>query len=751
MKRLLLRIAALGTVVILGLIAIAQAQRRTADPASADEVTITNPANPASSAADLSSGTADRSTAAGQDGAPSAGQGRAAAGHMNTLRPPTETAAEPPTERPIPIPSVVEGNPYRQPVSLTSGSETVPPSAIAMPERRTASAPAAPTTGEQPSVPNPFAGRSGPNRSAAALEEDDRYTARAALGAEPGHFIAPGAQPVQTVGVDAASTDPDASADAPDALAAATKSPVVDRYPLPPAATTAAGSPGAPDMSPFANRAGLPAPGDGSLHQAAPPDRYATADAAAFSSEGTGEPGSKQLEGPQAPQLTIQKTAPDEIQVGRPATFHLVVRNTGQVAADEVHLRDEIPKGTRLISTMPRATRGARGELLWELGTVKPGDESKIEIQLMPTATGEIGSVATVSFSAGASARTVATKPELVVKTLAPAKVLIGEEVALKIEISNPGSGKATGVVLEEHIPNGLQHPAGNNLEYVIGDLPPGETRQLELTLVASGAGTITNVLVARDDGTLRTEDRFNLEVIAPDLDVAVTGPKRRYLEREAVYTFSVSNPGTAPAEEVELVAYLPSGLKFVSANNAGHYEETNRTVHWRLEELPMQETGEVQLIAMPVEAGQQNLRLRGTAAKGLADEDEQPVMVEGIAAIMFEVIDVNDPVEVGGETTYEVRVLNQGSKAATNVLLELNLPAQLRVLDAEGPTRHRVQGGRILFEPLSRLAPKADTTYRVRVQGIQAGDLRVPVQLSTDEMREPVTKEESTRVYADE
>jgi len=44
---------------------------------------------------------------------------------------------------------------------------------------------------------------------------------------------------------------------------------------------------------------------------------------------GTGQPGDKQLEGPQNAQLVLQKTAPPEIQVGRPA----VLRTTVTMAA----------------------------------------------------------------------------------------------------------------------------------------------------------------------------------------------------------------------------------------------------------------------------------------------------------------------------------------------------------------------------------------------------------------------------------
>ncbi len=467
--------------------------------------------------------------------------------------------------------------------------------------------------------------------------------------------------------------------------------------------------------------------------------------------EGTAQPGSKRLEGPQSPQLTVQKFAPEKVQVGKPAVFRVVVRNTGTVAATGVEVRDQIPKGARLIGTTPRASRSAGGELAWSLGTIEPGGESCVEVRLMPVAEGEIGSVATVRFHAEASARCIVTKPELVLRTSAPDKVLIGEQLTLTIEVSNSGSGTAAGVVLEEHIPTGLKHPAGSDLEYEVGDLPAGESRKLELTLTASRPGPLTNLLIARGDGNLRAEEQFDIQVIAPELDIALKGPKRRYLDREATYRLSVHNPGTAAAEHVELVAYLPSGLKFVGANNAGHYEEADRAVHWKLEELPTGETGTVELVTMPIEAGQQKIRLRGTAERGLAVEKEQPVLIEGIAAIMFTVADVTDPIGVGVETTYEIRVLNQGSKAAGNVRLAVLFPAEMRPVAAEGPTSNTLDGNRVLFEGLSRLAPKADVTYRVRARGLQPGDLRIRVQLLTDEMHGPVTKEESTRVYSDE
>jgi uncharacterized repeat protein (TIGR01451 family) len=338
-----------------------------------------------------------------------------------------------------------------------------------------------------------------------------------------------------------------------------------------------------------------------------------------------------------------------------------------------------------------------------------------------------------------------------VVESKAPSQVMIGDRLTLSIVISNPGTGIASGVVLSERIPAGLQSPIGPELEYQVGQLKPGESRKLDLPLLANRAGAVSNVLTARGDGNLQVQNECKLEVVAPALNVAVEGPKKRYLERQATYQFSVTNPGTASAKGVDLVAELPAGLKFMSANNAGYYEESTRTVHWRLEELPANETGSVELVTMTVGTGQHQLKVRGTAEKGLVAEKEQTLAVEGIAAILFQVADTVDPLEIGGETTYEIHVVNQGSKAATNVRLFVDLPQELKPVSAEGPTRYAVQGNRISFESMGQLTPKAETTYRVRAKALRPGDLRARFQLSSDDMRTPVTKEESTRVYADE
>jgi uncharacterized repeat protein (TIGR01451 family) len=466
--------------------------------------------------------------------------------------------------------------------------------------------------------------------------------------------------------------------------------------------------------------------------------------------EGTGKPGERALEGPQNPALIVQKFAPGEIQVGKAAKFVIQVRNVGSQAASEVQVRDEVPQGTRLVSTSPNAQPNG-SQLVWQLGKLSAGEERTLEMQLMPTSEGEIGSVATVSYSAQASVKTRCTMPQLAIRMTAPEKVMIGQEQRVRIEIRNPGTGDATGVMLFENVPQNVRHAAGPALEFEIGTLRAGEMRELELVLVAEKAGKVVNILNARAEGNLQVQQQVEFEVIAPALEVAVSGPERRYLERAATYAVSVENPGTAPAHDVQIVTKLPKGLRFVRANNMGEYDSASHAVYWSLAELPEGESGTVELVAMPVETGPQMLEVESRASQGLTDQTTQQIVVEGLAAIMFEVRDLEDPIEVGGESGYEIRVVNQGTKAATNLRVAVNLPPGLQVVSAEGETQYTAQGNLLAFEPLGQLSPKADTVYRVRVQAVQAGDQRVTVEVHTDDLAQPIRREESTRVFGDE
>ncbi|HVW35877.1 MAG TPA: hypothetical protein VHB99_01190, partial [Pirellulales bacterium] len=266
--------------------------------------------------------------------------------------------------------------------------------------------------------------------------------------------------------------------------------------------------------------------GDGSraFEEFGPGEGLAAADLAG--DQGIGKPGGKHLEGLQTPMLTLEKIAPKEIQVGKPAIFEVRVRNAGQVVAQGVEIYEQVPQGTQLKGANPPATQAEGGEVVWAIGALRPGEETKVSLEVLPLVEGEIGSVATVHFASEASAKTICTRPQLTLDVQAPREVLIGEDAKLTIKVTNPGTGVATGVVLSESVPETFSHPAGPELEYEIGDLKPNETRKLELTLKVTQGGLAVNRLLVRADAQLTDEQETELTVVAPKLEVALQGPK---------------------------------------------------------------------------------------------------------------------------------------------------------------------------------------------------------------------------------
>ena len=413
-------------------------------------------------------------------------------------------------------------------------------------------------------------------------------------------------------------------------------------------------------------------------------------------------------------------------------------------------IRDEVPAGTRFVDSAPKASRAADGVIFWEAGSLAPGQEVSVAMELMPITEGQIGSVATVTFQASASARTRATKPDLVLEQTGPTQVLLGEPVQFSIKLSNPGTGAATQVVLEETVPQGLMHASGKRLEYEVGTIEPGQSRRLELTLKADQAGHVINTITARADGDLSVEESVELDVVAPELQVGIEGPKRRYIDRQATFSIAVANPGSAPARNVQLTAQLPTGLKFISTNNSGFYDQSRHAVIWSLEQLPAGEMGKAQFTALPIDMGAFQIHAEGPAEMGLQARKEHDLAVEGIAALKFGLADKVDPVEVGGQTSYEIKVVNQGSKAATNVQFTALVPEGMQPVGGQGPTKETIEGARVAFAPLDHLAPQEEAIFRIAVVGQTAGDHRFRVQMTSDETSSPVIKEESTRVYSD-
>lgn len=461
-------------------------------------------------------------------------------------------------------------------------------------------------------------------------------------------------------------------------------------------------------------------------------------------------PGERRLEGAQTPSVIIQKRAPAEVKVGKPASFVIHVQNVGAVEALDVEVHDRVPAGMRLVDVSPKPIQQGN-MLMWQLGAMPAGDERTVTMQLIPEQEGELGSVARVSFEAAASVRTIATRPELKIVQRAPETVLIGQQLEIELEVSNPGTGEASNVVLQEDVPEGLEHPKGRQLDNALGSLAPGEVRNQVLRLRAIKPGIIQNTIRLTGEDSLTADHTVTVQVVSPDLKVALEGPSRRFLERQATYQLKVANEGTADATNIEISVQLDRGFKFVSTDYEGQYDPSRHSVFWSLASLPAGGNGSVPLTLLPVEPGEQAIKINASADLGMVANSERTMTVEGFAELDFEISNRSGPIEVGAETSYEIRVSNSGSKADSNIRVQLQLPQGLELISADGGEAGTDGKGLVAFQPKNTLAPGEDLKYGLRVRGTAAGTHIVRAVVVSDHRTVPVTKEESTVVYSDQ
>jgi uncharacterized repeat protein (TIGR01451 family) len=119
-----------------------------------------------------------------------------------------------------------------------------------------------------------------------------------------------------------------------------------------------------------------------------------------------------------------------------------------------------------------------------------------------------------------------------------------------------------------------------------------------------------------------------------------------------------------------------------------------------------------------------------------------------GIPAILLEVIDLDDPIEVGKEVTYEIKVTNQGTAPGTNIRLVCALDPSQEYVSCVGATPAQAQGRVVTIDPLPMLEPKAVVSWHVVVKAAAPEDVRFKVELRSDQFERPITEDESTRQY---
>ncbi len=231
-----------------------------------------------------------------------------------------------------------------------------------------------------------------------------------------------------------------------------------------------------------------------------------------------------------------------------------------------------------------------------------------------------------------------------------------------------------------------------------------------------------------------------------PELALECSAPEQVLLGRQAQVCLIVRNTGNVAESKVQVNLPLAPGVTLASATEGG--AASNGGVTWELAELA---PGSSRRLCASFNARQLGALPFNSTATG---EGAQPVQsscstkVVGIPAILLETADLQDPIAVGNEVTYVIKVTNQGSSAGTRVRLVCTLPASEEFVSATGATPVRVQERSLTMEALPALEPKAVAAWQVVVRALAADDARFKVEVSSDQFEQPIHKDEATQLY---
>jgi hypothetical protein len=455
--------------------------------------------------------------------------------------------------------------------------------------------------------------------------------------------------------------------------------------------------------------------------------------------------------GPLASGVSLEWVKKSEFNVGQECVVELVVKNTGASTVEQVAVDAIFQAPVRLTSAQPQPNEG-RDRLSWNIDALPAGAEQRIVLKLIPGRRGDLGLKAQVRLTGTAAATFRVEEPQLKVALKGPTEVMLGDSASQMVLVSNPGTGAAQDVCISAKVTSGLEHARGERetIEMEIGTIMPGESRTIRLPLTGVQGGEHSVSITANTSSDVSHVASATIHVISPSLAIDADGPALRYKGRNAKFTAKVANDGSVANNNVRVLQAVGEGFEFVSADHGGKYDPAQRTISWFLGRLEPDQVIEVGCELTAIEIGDFTQKISVASDAGARAETTLDTTVDGVASLTMELVDLDDPVEVGVETAYEIRIKNGGSKAATNVKVSCDLPSNVKLLSAKGPTDALAEGRTLTFKPLPQLAPGQDSVFRVHVQGVQDGNQRVKARVTSDTLSDPLVQEEPTKFYSD-
>lgn len=365
--------------------------------------------------------------------------------------------------------------------------------------------------------------------------------------------------------------------------------------------------------------------------------------------------------------VVIERSGPRNVVAGTVTSYQIRVRNTGRSEVAFVDVDQVVPK-THVVTDVNPPAVFETGTLQWRLENLRAGETRVLTVELIPEGNGEIETTASAKTGATVSSTTMveaerpavipefpvppvsprereplperrplpevrpdpspvqrpepSRKPEPIAEPVqlrlqveTPSRVHVGEKCPLEFRVTNVGRVAAERVRIRNTLPLGMSHRLGNDVEYLLGRLAPGESKIIRLVPTLRERGRLTNRAYLLATG-LRTEPVLDtIFAYEPALRLRRWGWKEIPANTAVTFTNHVENTTTRDLTQVEVTEVVPSGFEVVQVGEAGIYDAGTRKIRWQLDRVRAGETQKLRVTVRSRNAGRYQSSIYGETA----------------------------------------------------------------------------------------------------------------------------------------
>ena len=445
--------------------------------------------------------------------------------------------------------------------------------------------------------------------------------------------------------------------------------------------------------------------------------------------------------------IQVDKVMPKEVGISEPFDYSLKISNLTDTTLSNIVITEEFPRDFEFTGSNPVA-RKELDKCVWKIDSLGPKSNRHIIISGRGVDTNYLECRTTITHGVQVRANVKIVQPQLNLAMTVPVEVLLCDPIPVEFLVTNVGTGSAQNVKILQSLPSGLQTIDGKSeLVFEVGILGAGQSERFSSQLQASKTGTFINKAIASSTAGLVAESTPKaIKVRQPKIKIVKNCPNRQYLGRPLVYEITIANEGDGPAKNTIVEDTIPADVTSIEASAGAKLSGTK--LIWDLGTLEPNGSRKVRVSYVPTKSGTSTNTAIANAYCAQVATVSASTAVIGIAAAHLEVIDLEDPIEVGGRTTYVITVSNHGSAPDTNIRVVCTLEDKVQYLSSAGATAGSLMGNTVSFSPLSSLAPKDRATWRIVVKGTRPGDVRFRVTMSSDQLARPVEETVATYIY---